>query len=182
MKVFHNRSSSACNCAGIYGSSIFITNVIFFPLFFAKNLSYHHVNMKINRLNLLAPLFYFPEAAPDPFSYREGDGDKLYCFEIDETQRLSFEPDAKTLLKKLVSGGNAAGAAGGARLELPSGDYLFAQERELLGREEIIAAAVEIQAEGLWQRLEPGNRLYLRYLFEDGRAVTQLFRPYLRKS
>jgi hypothetical protein len=140
--------------------------------------------MEIQRLNLLAPLFYFSEAAPDPFSYREGDGDKLYCFEVEETQRLSFEPDAKTLLKKLVSGGKAVRAdcatAGEARLGLPAGDYLFAQERELLGRDEIIAAAAEIQAEGLWQRLVPGNRLYLRYLFEDGSEVTQLFRPYSR--
>ena len=135
--------------------------------------------MEIQRLNLLVPIFYFPEAAPDPFSYREGNGEKLYCFEIDETQRLNIEPDAKTLLKKLVFGGIAvAGAAGEARLELPAGDYLFAQEREILGRDEIIAAAVEIQAEGLWQRLEPGNRLYLRYLSEDGRGVTQLFRPF----
>ena len=139
--------------------------------------------MEIQRLILLAPLFYFPEAEPDPFSCREGDGEKLFCFEIDETQRLRIEPDAKTLLKKLAFGGNAvkpdcALAAGGARLELPKGDYLFAQEREILGRDEIIAAAVEIQAEGLWQRLEPGNRLYLRYLFEDGRLVTQLFRPF----
>ena len=139
--------------------------------------------MEVQRLKLLAPLCYFPETDTDPFSYRERDGEKLYCFEIEETQRLSIEPDAKTLLKKLVFGGNAvsddcAGAAGGARVELPAGDYLFAQEREILGRDEIIAAAVEIQAEGLWQRLEPGNRLYLRYLFEDGCGVTQLFRPY----
>jgi len=132
--------------------------------------------MEILKLNLLAPLYYSPEAAPDPFSYREGDGEKLYCFEIDENQRLSIEPDAKTLLKKLVFGG-CVGLQGEAQLELPVGDYLFAQERELLGRDDIIAAAIEIQAEGLWQRLEPGNRLYLRRLFEDGRSVTQLFRP-----
>ena len=136
---------------------------------------------------MLAPLYFFPEAAPDPFSYREGDGEKIYCFEIDETQRLNIEPDAKTLLKKLIFGGNAvisghAEATDEARLEIPVGKYLFAQEGEILGRDEIIAAAVEIQAEGLWQRLEPGNRLYLRYLFEDGCEVTQLFRPYLRKS
>jgi len=139
--------------------------------------------MEIQRFNLLAPLYYSPEADPDPFSWREGSGEKLYCFEIDESQRLCFEPDAKILLKKLLFGGNAAGPghageAGEERLELPVGDYLFAQEREILDRDEIIAAAVEIQAEGLWQRLEPGNRLYLRYLFEDGRFVTQLFRPY----
>jgi hypothetical protein len=146
-----------------------------------KILIYHTVKcckMEIQRLNLLAPLYYSPEADPDPFSWREGNGEKLYCFEIDETQRLCFEPDAKILLKKLLFGGNAASPnyAGEKRLELPVGDYLFAQEREILGRDEIIAVAVEIQAEGLWQRFEPGNRLYLRYLFEDGCPVTQLFR------
>ena len=139
--------------------------------------------MEIQRLNLLAPLYYFPEADPDPFSYKEGNGEKLYCFEIDETQSMNIEPDAKTFLKKLVFGAKAlspdyAWAPGEAKPELPTGDYLFAQEREILGKGEIIALAIEIQAEGLWQRLEPGNRLYLRYLFEDGRDVTQLFRPF----
>ena len=139
--------------------------------------------MEIQRLNLLAPLYYLPEAARDPFSYREENGEKLYCFGIDETQRLNFEPEPKTLLKKLIFGGNAVRpgcdvAPGVGRLELPTGDYLFTQERKILGKDEIIALAVEIQAEGLWQRLEPGNRLYLRYLFEDGRFVTQLFRPF----
>ena len=139
------------------------------------------------RLNLLAPLCYFPEDKPDPFSDREEEKEKLYCFEIDETQRLSIEPDAKTIIKKLIFGGNAVrpdcvGAAGEARLELPVGDYLFTQERGILGRDEINAAAVEIQAEGLWQRLEPGDRLYLRYLYEDGCFVTQLFRPYRGKT
>jgi len=138
--------------------------------------------MEIQRLKLLAPLYYFPEADPAPFSWREGSREKLYCFEIDETQRLCFEPDAKTLLKGLLFGGEAITpncvTTDETRPELPVGDYLFAQEREVLGRDEIIAAAVEIQAEGLWQRLEPGNRLYLRYLFEDGCPVTQLFRPF----
>jgi len=141
--------------------------------------------MEIQRLKLFAPLYFSPEADPDPFSWREGSGEKLYCFGIDETQRLRFEPDLKTLLKGLIFGGKAIApdcvTAGGTLLELPVGDYLFAQEREVLGRDEIIAAAVEIQAEGLWQRLEPGNRLYLRYLFEDGCPVTQLFRPYRNK-
>ena len=136
--------------------------------------------MEIQRLKLFAPLFYTPDTEGDPFFYKEGNGEKLYCFEIDENQRLSIEPDAKTLLKKLVLGGSPVktDCADKARLELPAGDYLFAQEREILGRDEIIAAVAEIQSEGLWQRLEPGNRLYLRYLFEDGRLVTQLFRPY----
>ena len=136
--------------------------------------------MEILRLNLLAPLYYLPETEPGPFSYTEGNGEKLYCFEIDENQRLSFEPDAEKFLGKLVFGGNSIGHdwPGGPSLELPAGDYLFGQEREILGRDEIIFAAIEIQLEGLWQRLKPGSRLYLRYLFEDRRSVTQLFRPY----
>jgi len=139
--------------------------------------------MEIQRLNLLAPLYYLPEAEPEPFSYKERSGEKLFCFEIDETQRLCFEPDAEKFIKKLIFGGVAArpDCAGAARLELPGGDYLFAQEREILGKDEIIAAAIEIQAEGLWQRLEPESRLYLRYLFEDGRDVTQLFRAFTQR-
>jgi hypothetical protein len=62
--------------------------------------------------------------------------------------------------------------------ELPRGDYLFAQIRQVLNREEIVSMAVEIQKEGLWQRLKPGKRLYLRFLVEDGSFVTQLFRPF----
>jgi hypothetical protein len=38
--------------------------------------------------------------------------------------------------------------------------------------------AIEQQKDGLWERLKPGNRLYLRILSEDGSPVTQLFRPY----
>ena len=139
--------------------------------------------MEIQRLILLAPLYCFPEADPDPFSWREGNGEKLFCFGIDETQLFRIEPDAKILLKKLIFGGNVVKPdyEGEARQELPAGEYLFMQEREILGRDEIIAAAVEIQAEGLWQRLVPGNRLYLRYLFEDGCLVTQLFRPFTQR-
>lgn len=37
---------------------------------------------------------------------------------------------------------------------------------------------MELQKEGLWQRLELENRYYLRYLSEDGSEITQLFRPY----
>jgi len=61
-------------------------------------------------------------------------------------------------------------------LELPQGSYLFSQKREILNREEIIAMAIDIQQEGLWQRLKLGKKLYLRYLYEDGKCVTQILR------
>jgi hypothetical protein len=122
--------------------------------------------MEIQTRTLLAPLCFSP-AEGDPFNYREGDGEKLYCFQLNENEYNNFEPDKEALLGPLVFS-----------QELPGGSYLFAQKRELLSREEIIDMAVEIQAEGLWQRLTPGKTLYLRYLFEDSSAVTQLFRPY----
>jgi len=137
------------------------------------------MELEILRLNLLSPLHYVPLENPDPFAYREGSGEMLFCFDLDEDERRSFEPDRTKLLKKLIFGGKSAGeTAGEMLLELPEGNYLFAQKREILSREDIIALAVEIQQEGLWQRLLPGKRLYLRYLFEDNKPVTQLFRPY----
>lgn len=146
--------------------------------------------MEISRLNLRTPLYYVPLADADPFVCREGaerdsGGEQLFCFELDEAQYMSFEPDKRTLLGTLVFGGEAGkggsqrpGEARENRHELPGGNYLFAQKREILGRDDIIAMAVEIQQECLWQRLEPGKALYLRYLVEDSSGVTQIFRPY----
>ena len=137
---------------------------------------------EILRFNLISPLYYLPQPDADPFAYREEDGEVFFCFELNESQRQSIEPDKQALFGSLVFGGKAAGEcpkeAGRGLLELPPGHYLFAQKRELLNREDIVDMAVEIQAEGLWQRLKLGKRLYLRYLFEDGSMVTQLFRPY----
>jgi len=134
--------------------------------------------MEIQILTLLSPLYY-SAAKSDPFNYREGDGEKLYCFMLNESESSSFEPDKKTLLERLVFSASAVTEARGETVKmLPKGRYLFAQKRGILSREEIIDMAVEIQAEGLWQRLKPGKTLYLRYLFEDSKAVTQLYRPY----
>ena len=140
--------------------------------------------MNILRLNLTSPLRYVPLENLDPFAYKPEDGETLFCFELDVSERLCFEPDRDTFLGALVFSAQATESragepkAEGGFLELPCGHYLFAQKRELLTRDDIITMAIEIQAEGLWQRLKPGFELYLRYLFEDGSMVTQLFRPY----
>jgi hypothetical protein len=141
-------------------------------------------NIKILRFNLISPICYIPISDADPFAYNAENGETLFCFDLDESQRLSFEPDKSKLFGPLVFSGKAvddssakAGAEAGF-LELPSGHYLFAQKRELLCQNDISDMALEIQAEGLWQRLKIGKRLYLRYLFEDGSVVTQLFRSY----
>ena len=138
--------------------------------------------MNILRLNLPAPIHYRLLKGSDPFDYRDENGEMLFCFELDELQRLSFEPDPQTLLGILVFGGKALKdvpeESKTELFELPGGNYVFAQKRELLNRDEIMTMTVEIQKEVLWQRLKPGERLYLRYLFEDDSVVTQLYRPY----
>jgi hypothetical protein len=128
------------------------------------------------RLELLAPLAYSP--APELVPFRRGPGgteeDRLFCFALDGAQGQRIDPDPSALLGPLSAAGRP-GSSGG--LELPRGRYLFAQERAFLGREEVIRLAVEIQKDGLWERLCLENRLYVRYLHEDGETVTQLFRP-----
>jgi len=133
----------------------------------------------ISRLHLLSPLCCVPLEKGEPFDFRPDSvagEERVFCFELEETQRLSFEPDKDKLPGSLVFRGITASAGGKEIISI--GDYLFAQKRKILSRKEIITLAVEIQQEALWQRLIPGNNLYLRYLFEDNSWVTQLFRPY----
>jgi hypothetical protein len=140
------------------------------------------MELEIIRLHLVSPLYYLRDGGADPFSYREGKGEMLFQFELEPSQSRSIEPDEKVLLSALISGGRAVGADGsvspGETFLLPGGNYLFSQVKEILSREDIISLAAEVQKEGLWQRLCPGKEFYLRYLFEDGRGVTQVFRPY----
>jgi len=132
--------------------------------------------MEILTLNLLSPLFYIPIANPNPFEH--SDGEELYLFELDEIEQNKFEPDKNKLLNRLVSGGKkTANPPSAALLSLPKGSYLFAQTRETLCRDDILSLAVELQQEGLWQKLRLGKDLYIRYLYEDENFVTQIFRP-----
>ena len=137
---------------------------------------------EILRLHLASSLYCIPLEEPGPFDFpAETDSDsgeeKVFCFELDVVQRTVFEPDKNKLLGNVVFGGSSTGA-GEKKTGIPKGDYLFAQKRKILNKDEIISLAAEIQQEGLWQRLVPGEKLYLRYLYEDGSRVTQLFRPY----
>jgi hypothetical protein len=138
--------------------------------------------LEITRLHLVSPLYYLVDEGLEAFSYSEEGGGTLFYFELDPTQSQSIEPDEGRLFSGLIAGGRALGPEGpgshGEALVLPAGDYLFSQVREILSPEDSISLAAEVQKEGLWQRLRPGAGLYLRYLFEDGRGVTQVFRPY----
>jgi hypothetical protein len=57
--------------------------------------------MEIQILTLLSPL-YCTSTEGDPFSYREEDGEKLYCFLVNENEYCSFEPNRETLLGRPV--------------------------------------------------------------------------------
>jgi len=101
-------------------------------------------------------------------------GEELYYYPLNETQGLSFEPQAEFLFASPITEKREEDRCGC----LPQGLYLFAQKREALDWDSIIEMAVELQLEGLWQRLKLQGGLYLRLLYEDGSMVTQVFRPY----
>jgi len=151
---------------------------------------YGLMKTEIFNLNLASPLYFVRIDDPKPFSRIDiGKGNPnlelLFCFELEEDQYRNFEPTLDNFFDNLLFGGmstgdskaNSAEAGVEKPVELPAGEYLFSQKRELLSREEILTLAAEIQQEGLWQRHEPGKKFYLRYLFEDGKIVTQIFRP-----
>jgi hypothetical protein len=133
---------------------------------------------EIFRLNLVKPLYYYPIKS-DPFNYKAEDGEMIFCFGIDESAHAEFEPDRKYFPGTLIFAGIAgtAGKTAEQAVSLPKGNYMFAQEKKILNREEITGLAMEIQQELLWQRLEPLQTYFLRYVFEDKNCVTQIFRP-----
>ncbi|MDR2552122.1 MAG: hypothetical protein LBD31_03005 [Treponema sp.] len=147
--------------------------------------------MEFYRLSLRAPLRYRRIGA-DPFDIKgptgpgnSGGGDALFCFALDSSQTLRIDPDPEQYLGPLLAAGLRRNHAGGCPpenqgedpLELTAGSYYFTQVRKHLGRAACIEGAVELQKEGLWERLKLGSLLYLRRLFEDGSPVTQIFRP-----
>jgi hypothetical protein len=138
---------------------------------------------EIVRLNLLQPLLYNAEPELTPWEAKN-DGEKLFCFELEPLLAREFQPDKEKFPGTLVFAGSstsetqAKAVQDGLIAELPKGNYLFTQVREALSRSEIIDLAIEVQNEGLWQRLDLGFRYYLRFLFEDGSLVTQIFRSF----
>jgi hypothetical protein len=131
------------------------------------------------RLDLRAPLLYTETPGLNAFNCpppSEEATEFLFCFELDQEQSQSIEPDPEKFLEGLVFSGTNVQNQNKGDLELPAGLYLFAQRRGVIGRTECIAMAIEQQKDGLWERIKLGNRLFLRLLYEDGSPVTQIFR------
>ncbi|MDR2730680.1 MAG: hypothetical protein LBB81_07275 [Treponema sp.] len=104
----------------------------------------------------------------------------LICYKLDLTQAGSIEPQRELLLEKEVYIGKKTydrAGQGKETVELATGLYLFTQLSEFLNQEEWLDLAIEQQKDGLWERNSLKNELFIRYLYEDGRIVTQLFRP-----
>ena len=147
------------------------------------------------RLDLRASLEYAPLPGLEPFAYgttaargAAAHEEQLFCFAINPAQSQSIEPERELFLDELLFAGASAVTGkekNGERLpnaplaavRLPAGLYLFTQRRKALEREECIDLAIEQQKDGLWERAAIQDRLYVRYLFEDGKPVTQIFRP-----
>jgi hypothetical protein len=117
-----------------------------------------------------------------PFAYRAEDAGcgQLFCFELDPAQSRSIEPCKERFLGALLFSGReeTPERENAQTITLPAGRYLFCQERNALNRDECIELALEQQKDGLWERLKLKPLLYIRYLFEDEKAVTQIMRPY----
>jgi hypothetical protein len=137
------------------------------------------------KLDLRAPLYYSKQPQP-PANQDDPDSERILCFEIDPLQGASIEPDAGNLLGKLLFSGvsnkpdlqyQVSANSLSDTVQLPAGIYLFTQIREALDRDGCIDMAIEQQKDGLWERFTLQNILYIRFLFEDGKRVTQIFRP-----
>jgi hypothetical protein len=159
--------------------------------------------LNVLSLRLKAPLVYQKTEGLPVFEWDRFDAGALFLFELSDALSQSFEVDPEGYLGEPTfsaravrweaspEGDPSIGNYGddgdergripippGERLELPAATYLFAQQRSALDRSAFAQMAAEVQQEGLWRRLHLDNRLYLRYLWEDGSSVTQAFRPY----
>jgi hypothetical protein len=133
-------------------------------------------------LNLCTPLQYVRVESQNTPTV---EGETLLCYEVNPVQGGSIEPDRDRFLGRLLFiGEKTAETPGGSGkkteelVSLPQGDYLFMQCRSdaVLTRDEWLDLAIEQQKDGLWERNKTGNILYIRFLFEDGAFVTQVFR------
>ena len=149
-------------------------------LIFSKFLLSYIIDMpSLIYLDIRAPLLY----AKVPEISCEND-EFLLCYELNPLQSRSIEPDRGKLLGSLVFTGQKTSADSKEEVILPAGNYLFSQCRssKLLNKDEWLDIAVEQQKDGLWERQKLENLLYVRFLFEDGAYVTQIFRPIIVKA
>jgi hypothetical protein len=148
------------------------------------------VKTPLTLLNLCTPLQYIKSVCQDPSQLKNEkleNEEILLCYEVNPVQGCSIEPERDYLLGKLLFIGQKIPESqnGGTDekernnlVSLPQGNYLFTQCRSeaVLSRDVWLDLAIEQQKDGLWERNKLVNLLYIRFLFEDGSFVTQVFR------
>jgi hypothetical protein len=141
-------------------------------------------------LNLCTPLQYIKSVRQDPslLKYEKLENEEIIlCYEVNPVQGSSIEPDRDYFLGKLLFIGQKLPVSQNGGTDeternnlvlLPQGNYLFTQccSEAVLSRDEWLDLAIEQQKDGLWERYKLLNLLYIRFLFEDGSFVTQVFR------
>ncbi|MCL2196502.1 MAG: hypothetical protein FWB77_02685 [Treponema sp.] len=106
-------------------------------------------------------------------------GEFLLCFELNPSQSRNIEPDPDHFLDNLLfTGEKIQDDQAHELVELPQGHYLFSQFRSdaALDRDKWLDLAIEQQKDGLWERYKLTDFLFIRFLYEDGAFVTQIFR------
>jgi hypothetical protein len=142
--------------------------------------------ISVKKLILAAPLVYRKD---DTLQFPVCDavrGEILFRMALDPSQCRIIEPDRTAFPGRLVAAGSVAepgeaadvSRTGGPEpLELPAGTYFFTQIRESPDLETLIDMIIEVQQEGLWERYSLDDCLYIRRLFKETQAITQIFRP-----
>nr|AGS51970.1 hypothetical protein [uncultured bacterium contig00003] len=144
----------------------------------------------MTNLKLCNPLVYIKITDLSSPGFTKND-EILLCYDLDSVQSRNIEPDPARFLGSPVFFGHKTGGTGGLpdglqaeTVSLPAGEYLFTQRRSSLETDSSTMAvenwldlAIEQQKDSLWERYKPENRLFVRFLYEDGGYVTQIFRP-----
>jgi len=134
------------------------------------------------KFRLCTPLIYQKIEKNDDFCINLSKNDDLIqCYSINPDQSGNIEPDRDQFLDSHIFTGLRAALEGekpAQEITLPQGQYLLVQQRsdQSLSRAEWLDMAIEQQKDGLWERNKLGSLLYVRYLYEDGKFVTQVFR------
>jgi hypothetical protein len=138
----------------------------------------------LTNLTLNSPLIY--EKIEELPSEIQKNGDFLLFFKLDPKECCSILPEKSSLLRSIIFTGSrrhteTASVTETEALLMPQGEYIFMQCRDnaALKKEDWLDMAIELQKDGLWERNKLNNELYIRFLFEDGMFVTQIFRPVL---
>jgi hypothetical protein len=172
----------------LLGKLIFFLQTTSFDLKLKNvRIPYSMETLPLIKLDLCSPLVYARTGfAPENFTHEHGgmnievreNEEFLFCYELNIVQSRSIEPDRGQFAGKLLFSGEKQEESMGESVVLPVGQYLFMQKRGkyALNQEEWLEMAIEQQKDGLWERHKLQNLLYVRYLFEDGAVVTQVFR------